>query len=79
MILVLSPDTRADSSEYRQLMVHLANLPGISTRVHSEVGIEQTLTEVYLIGNTKALPVEDMRSLPCVEQVVRISEEYRVL
>ena len=79
MILVLSPDTRSDSSEYKQLLVHLANLPGISTRVHSEVGVEQTLTEVYLIGNTKALPIEDMQSLPCVEQVVRISEEYRVL
>ncbi len=35
MILVLSPDTRPDSSEYKQLLVHLANLPGISTRVHS--------------------------------------------
>ncbi len=79
MILVLSPDTRSDSSEYKQLLAHLANLPGISTRVHSEVGIAQTLTEVYLIGNTKPLPIEDMQSLPCVEQVVRISEEYRVL
>src|SRR5687768_19958 len=79
MILVLNPDTRPDSSEYKQLMAHLANLPGISTRVHTEVGIEQTLTEVYLIGNTKALLLEDMQNLPCVEQVVRISEEYRVL
>ena len=79
MILVLSPDTRPDSPEYKQLLTHLANLPGISTRVHTEVGSEQTLTEVYLIGNTKALPVEDMQSLPCVERVVRISEEYRVL
>ena len=79
MILVLSPDARSDSPEYKQLLAHLANLPGISIRVHSEVGVEQTLTEVYLIGNTKALPIEDMQSLPCVEQVVRISEEYRVL
>ena len=79
MILVLSPDIRPDSLEYKQLLTHLANLPGISTRVHTEVGSEQTLTEVYLIGNTKALPVEDMQSLPCVDRVVRISEEYRVL
>jgi 3-deoxy-7-phosphoheptulonate synthase len=67
MILVLNPDTRSDSAEYRQLMAHLANLPGITTRVHSEVGSEQTLTEVYLIGNTKALPIEEMQNLPCVE------------
>lgn len=79
MILILTPDARPDSHEYKQLLAHLANLPGISTRVHTEVGVEQTLTEVYLIGNTKALPIEDMKSLPCVERVVRVSEAYRVL
>lgn len=79
MILVLTPDTRPDSPEYKQLLAFLANLPGISTRVHNEVGVEQTLTEVYLIGNTKALSMEDMGRLPCVDRVVRISEEYRVL
>ncbi|SFP81820.1 3-deoxy-D-arabinoheptulosonate-7-phosphate synthase [Nitrosomonas cryotolerans] len=79
MILVLIPDTRPDSPEYKQLLAHLANLPGITTRVHIEVGAEQSLTEVYLIGNTKALSIEDIRSLPCVDRVVRISEEYRVL
>jgi len=79
MILILGPDSRPDSAEYKQLMAHLATLAGISARVHTEVGAEQTLTEVYLIGNTKALPLEDMKSLPCVERVVRVSEEYRIL
>ncbi len=79
MILVLIPDTRTESSEYKQLMAHLANFPNISTRIHSEIGAEHTLTEVYLIGNTNALSIEEMRSLPCVDRVVRISEDYRVL
>lgn len=79
MILILIPDTRPDSPEYKQLLAHLANLPGITSRVHTEVGIEKSLTEVYLIGNTKALSVEEISSLPCVERVVRVSEEYRVL
>ncbi len=79
MILVLIPDTRLDSPEYKQLLAHLANLPGITTRVHTEVGTEQTLTELYLIGNTKALSIDDIRNFPCVDRVVRISEEYRVL
>ncbi len=79
MILILTPDAHPDSPEYQQLLAHLANMPGISTRVHTEVGIEQTLTEIYLIGNTMALPLEDMQNLPCVERVVRVSEEYRVL
>ncbi|HRQ04608.1 MAG TPA: 3-deoxy-7-phosphoheptulonate synthase [Nitrosomonas halophila] len=79
MILVLKPNTSEESPEYKQLCAYLANLPSIATRVHTEVGAEQTLTEVYLIGNTKALLVEDMLGLPCVDRVVRISEEYRVL
>lgn len=79
MILVLKPNTLLESSEYKQLLAHLANLPSISTRIHSETGIEQTLTEIYLIGNTKALSIEDIQCLPCVDRVVRVSEEYRVL
>lgn len=79
MILILTPDAHPNSPEYQQLLAHLANMPGISTRVHTEVGIEQTLTEIYLIGNTMALLLEDMQNLPCVERVVRVSEEYRVL
>ena len=79
MILILTPDSCATKPDYKQLMEHLASLPGISIRVHAEAGVEQTLTEVYLIGDTKSLPLEDMQSLPCVDRVVRISEEYRVL
>src|SRR6185312_3995298 len=35
--------------------------------------------EIYLVGNTSAIAVEDMKSLPGVDRVVRVSEEYRVL
>lgn len=79
MILILVPNTQLDSPEYKQLMAHLANLSGIFTRVHTEIGAEQTLTEIYLIGNTKVLSIDEVSSLPCVDRVVRISEEYRVL
>ncbi|MCB1934452.1 MAG: 3-deoxy-7-phosphoheptulonate synthase [Nitrosomonas sp.] len=79
MILILVPNTRSDSPEYKQLFNHLVNLAGITTRVHTEVGSEQTLTEIYLIGNTKALSLDEIKNLPCVESVVRISEEYRIL
>ncbi len=79
MILILSSNTDPQSAEYQQLMTHLGGLAGIRTRVHVERGSEQTLTEIYLIGNTKALDLKDMQSLPCVESVVRVSEEYRIL
>ena len=79
MILILNQDATQDNPEYHQLMGHLANLPNIRTRVHTEKGTEQVLTEIYLIGNIQSLNIEDMKSLPCVESVVRVSEEYRVL
>ena len=79
MILILTPDASPNSPEYKQLFSYLDNLPNIQSRVHHEQGIEQLLTEIYLIGNTAALSLDYMRSLPCVERVVRVSEEYRVL
>jgi len=79
MILILHPNTDKQSDDYRQLLQHLEALPDIQVRVHDEQGVEQTLTELYLVGNTIALSVADMSSLPCVERVVRISEEYRIL
>ena len=79
MILILDPDAAENSQEYQQLLSHLAAMPGIQSRVHVERGSEQTVTEIYLIGNTKALDIADMQSLPCVERVVRVSEEYRIL
>ena len=79
MILILEPNTLPESTDYQILVGQLSRLPGIQFRVHREVGIEVTLTEIYLIGNTGALTVEQMQVLPCVEKVVRVSEAYRVL
>ena len=79
MILILSSNTDPQGADYHLLTAHLAGLPDIQTRVHTERGTEQTLTEIYLIGDTKALDIGDMQSLPCVERVVRVSEEYRIL
>ena len=79
MILVLNPNTKIKSPEYQRLMDHLAGLQGVQVRIHKERGIEQTLTEIYLIGNTQTLEVEDMQNLPCVERAVRVSQDYRIL
>jgi len=79
MILILKEDTDRQSEEFRQLMEYLANLKNVGSRIHSETGTEKTLTEIYLIGDTSSLQIEDMESLPCVDQAVRVSEEYRVL
>jgi len=79
MILILEPNTRPESTEYQILVGQLERLPGIRFRVHREIGTEVTLTEIYLIGNTGALTIDQMQALPCVEKVVRVSEAYRVL
>ena len=79
MILILQSDTDKDSDEYRELMGFLSNLHNIQLRVHDEIGTQTTLTELYLVGDTATLQTDEMESLPCVERVVRVSEEYRVL
>lgn len=79
MILILDPKVAAGGETYNRLMGHLARLPNIELRIHQEQGAEKALTEIYLIGNTAALSVEDMRALPGVDHVVRVSEEYRVV
>lgn len=79
MILILSDNTEPESPEYLQLMAALGRLPNIKTRVHRIQGVERAVTEVYLLGDTKALSIDEMQNLPCVEKVIRVSEEYRVL
>lgn len=79
MILILTPNIEPESDTYKQLLDHLSRLRNIKLRVHREQGIEQSLTEIYLIGNTSSIAVEDMKTLPGVGRVVRVSEEYRVL
>jgi 3-deoxy-7-phosphoheptulonate synthase len=79
MILILTPDINPESEVYRRLMGHLSRLQNIELRVHHEQGAEHSLTEVYLIGNTASVSLDEVRNLPGVERAVRVSEEYRVL
>lgn len=79
MILVLKPNLDETTREYQRIESHLKNLTNIEFRVHRVQGKEQLLTEIYLIGNTAALSLEEMRSFPGIDHAVRVSEEYRVL
>ncbi len=79
MILILSDNADPQSPEYLQLMESLGRLPNIKTRAHRIQGTERSVTEVYLLGDTKALAIDEMRALPLVENVIRVSEEFRVL
>jgi 3-deoxy-7-phosphoheptulonate synthase len=79
VIIILHPDTRKHETEYQKLLAYLQALPNIQYRLHDEVGAQQTLTEIYLIGKTAALDDKAIASFECVERVIRVSQEYRVL
>jgi len=79
MILILTPDTDRNSEEFSHLTAHLSNMHNVQTRIHEETGSQQVLTEIYLVGDTAGLSLEDMSNLPCVERAVRVSQEYRIL
>ena len=79
MIVILKTDLTEKTPEYRQVLDYLAHKPNIKTRVHQEIGTLQTLTEIYLIGDTASLDKTEIESLPGVDRVVRVSEEYRIL
>ncbi|VAW74472.1 2-keto-3-deoxy-D-arabino-heptulosonate-7-phosphate synthase I beta [hydrothermal vent metagenome] len=79
MILILKANTDPASTAYVQLINTLNEFDDVSISTHSIKGAEQLLTEIYLLGNTASLRIEDMHALPCVERVIRISDEYRIL
>ena len=79
MIIILHPDTDKNSAPYKKLISYLSELPNITYRTHEEIGTIQTLTELYLIGNTSSLDARTIESFEVVDRVVRISREYRIL
>ena len=79
MILILKPNTDQNSKQYKLLTHYLDSLINITYQARHIQGTAQRLTEIYLLGDTKSLSKEFMRSLPCVQRVVRVQEAYRVL
>jgi 3-deoxy-7-phosphoheptulonate synthase len=79
MIIILHPDVNKNEPDYQKLTGYLSSLPGISVRTHEEIGKQQTLTEMYLIGDTATLDPGIIEGFAVVDKVVRISREYRIL
>jgi 3-deoxy-7-phosphoheptulonate synthase len=79
MIIILKPDVAKSDAPYVTLLDYLQGLPGVTHRIHDVTGTMRSVTEIYLIGNTKALDERDIASFEVVEQVVRVSRDYRVL
>ena len=79
MILILKPNTDPESEQYQLLLRYLESFQGITHQERHIQGMGQRLTEIYLLGDTKSLSLNFMRSLPCVRRVVRVQEAYRIL
>ena len=79
MIVILRPDADRGEPDYVELMKYLSDLSGIRINTHEEIGAEQKLTELYLIGDTHKIDQDAIESFRIVERVVRISREYRIL
>jgi 3-deoxy-7-phosphoheptulonate synthase len=79
MIVILKPDVDRGGFDYQKLVGYLAGLPQIQHRLHEVTGAQQTLTEIYLIGDTASLDQKEIESFEVVDRVVRVSREYRIL
>ncbi len=79
MILILAPNTDPNSPEFKKLIEQIGQFKNVQTRIHQEVGTSQTLTEVYLVGDTGGLDPDVLAQLPSADRVVPISDSYRVL
>ena len=79
MIVILRPDADRKDPGYGELIKFLTDLSDIRINTHEEIGTEQKLTELYLIGDTHKLDQEVIESFEIVERVVRVSREYRIL
>ena len=79
MLVILHPNCDESGADFIATQNYLQQLPGIEIREHIVQGQQQKLTELYLIGDTEKLSIEDIESLPAVERAFRISQEYRIL
>jgi 3-deoxy-7-phosphoheptulonate synthase len=79
MIIILEQSLQKDSKDYHNIMAYLNNLPNVQPRIHEVQGTQQTLAEIYLIGNTSPISKEEIAALAGVERVVRVSQPYRIL
>lgn len=79
MIVILHPNMNESSEEFLRTWDYLSELPDVRLQKHIVEGNEQRLTEIYLIGNTKKIARVDIESLPAVERVIRISDDFRIL
>lgn len=81
MIIILKSSLKATSDLYKATLKTLKAFPNIEVKAHtiSGAGQEQAITEIYLFGDTHLLSQDHIESMPGVEKVIRISQEYKIM
>ena len=79
MVIVLKADVAAEAADLKQIVALAESFPGVTTRVHVVQGATRSLTEIYLLGPTHAVPTTPFEEFEAVEKVVRITEKYRAI
>jgi 3-deoxy-7-phosphoheptulonate synthase len=79
MLIILNPTIDENSFEYQYTLQALREIPNIEIKINKVVGTQETITEIYLLGDTHAISKENIEALPGVSRVIRISNEYKIL
>lgn len=79
MIVILKPSIDKNSFDYKYTLKVLEAIPNIELKIHTIEGVGQTITEIFLIGQTEHISKENIETLPGVAQVIRVSSEYKIL
>jgi len=79
LIIICKPEVTEQSPEVTQILRAVSAFDGVSARVHTERGQTRSVLEIHLIGNTAAVPTDAFDDLPGVQNVVRVSDRYRLI
>ena len=79
MIIVLKSDLETPSDVIDAVTSMALRYEGVSAQPYSYSGQRHTVTEVHLVGSTRAIPTGPFEGLPGVLRVVRVSARYRLI
>jgi 3-deoxy-7-phosphoheptulonate synthase len=77
MIITFEPD--APESAIASVIQLSERYAGVTARKYEFRGASTSITEIHLIGSTRAVPTEVFETLPGVLKAVRVSVKYRLI
>jgi 3-deoxy-7-phosphoheptulonate synthase len=79
MIIVMKADILPESEEVTRVVQMAERYPDVKAEVRKIQGVTRVLTEIYLLGSTRTIPIEPFEEFPAVEKAIRIRERYRAI